>query len=109
MHLLLTGVAVGKDRYAGARRCVDLLNQGGFFHSRGDDVERSILESPYFAIGTEGEICDQLINVRRTFGISYFSVRESVAKEFAPIVAGALRTLMSFGTVGPQETGDRKA
>jgi probable F420-dependent oxidoreductase len=87
LHLLLSGVVVCKDRYAGARRCVDLLNQGGFFQSRGDDVERSILESPYFAIGTEDEICDQLIAVRRTFGISYFSVRESVAKEFAPIVA----------------------
>jgi probable F420-dependent oxidoreductase len=46
-----------------------------------------ILTSPHVLIGTIDEICSQLIESRRRYGFSYFSVQESAVEAFGPIVA----------------------
>jgi hypothetical protein len=66
---------------------MESMRQGHPFpDDRGDD-EQSILDSPYFAVGAVTEICDQLRTMREELGISYVSVREHFAREFAPVVA----------------------
>jgi probable F420-dependent oxidoreductase len=87
IHLLLSGAAVCGDRYEGAARCLDEQSEDTSASGDRRKEKQAILESPFYAIGTVKEICDQLIDLRSEYGVSYFSVREHMAREFAPVVA----------------------
>jgi hypothetical protein len=46
-----------------------------------------VLASPYFLVGSLDKITEDLVALREMFGISYFSVFDYDAQEFAPVVA----------------------
>lgn len=46
-----------------------------------------ILQTPYVLIGTEDQICEDLLARRERYGISYISVFEQSLEAFAPVVA----------------------
>jgi len=65
----------------------------------GDDVQvaaeeagrgltaEQVLASPYFLVGSLAKITEDLVALRELFCISYFTVFDHDAEEFAPIVA----------------------
>ncbi|MFE4590409.1 TIGR03621 family F420-dependent LLM class oxidoreductase [Streptomyces laurentii] len=54
-------------------------------------TEEQILDLPILAVGTAGEIADQLIGLRERLGFSYFTVLDPAMEEFGPVIA-ELRT-----------------
>lgn len=82
LHILVSSVAICTDRTEGARRCLAELGR-----DTGDAAAiEAVLSSPFSAIGTKREIAEQLRALRTSYGISYFGVRETAARAFAPIV-----------------------
>ncbi|HEU5381105.1 MAG TPA: LLM class F420-dependent oxidoreductase [Ktedonobacteraceae bacterium] len=54
----------------------------------GYDVSTTmILQAPYLLIGTEDQICEELVARRKRFGISYINIFEQSMAAMAPVVA----------------------
>jgi hypothetical protein len=49
--------------------------------------EAEILVSPYFLIGSVEEICEQLVENREHFGISYITSSDRFMEALAPVIA----------------------
>lgn len=77
LHMLVHAVALTDDVQAGAAKLAP----------RFDLTEDEAVASPYLLIGPAGKIADDVLRLREEFGLSYFSVRFSDAKSFAPVLA----------------------
>jgi probable F420-dependent oxidoreductase len=89
LHILLSGVAITTNRRDGVRESAQILatSLGSLSPGRAAPLdEEMILDSPFNAIGTVEQICDQLRQLRDDLGISYFSVMEPFGRAFAPVV-----------------------
>ena len=85
-HLLLSGVVVCDNRKAGARSyCAEIASRLPS-NTTTDLDEDAVLRSPFIAIGSKRQICDQLRELRATHGVSYLSVMQTSAKEFVPVL-----------------------
>jgi probable F420-dependent oxidoreductase len=81
LNALMQAVIVTDDRRRAAAGIADRI----------DGLTPEVaLEAPFLAIGTHDEIADHLVECRRRWGISYFSVRD--VESFAPVIE-RIRTL----------------
>jgi alkanesulfonate monooxygenase SsuD/methylene tetrahydromethanopterin reductase-like flavin-dependent oxidoreductase (luciferase family) len=82
LHILLSQVVVTSNARTAAR---DLLAgwPGG---AARPPTEDELLASPFIAIGSVARITEQLLGLREEFGISFISVRASMAAEMVPVI-----------------------
>jgi probable F420-dependent oxidoreductase len=76
LNALIQAAVVGEPRAAAADRLA----------ARFKVTREVVLESPYAALGTVGEICETLRERRERYGISYLTVFERDMEAFAPVV-----------------------
>ena len=76
LNALVQAAVVGEPRAAAADRLA----------ARFKVAREVVLESPYVALGTVGEICETLRERRERYGISYLTVFERDMEAFAPVV-----------------------
>jgi probable F420-dependent oxidoreductase len=81
LHMLLSTVTVCTDRRIGAQKFCDQAATHGVNLSVED-----VLASPFVAIGSVAQITEQLRYLRAEFGVGYFTVPESVARDLVPVV-----------------------
>jgi alkanesulfonate monooxygenase SsuD/methylene tetrahydromethanopterin reductase-like flavin-dependent oxidoreductase (luciferase family) len=75
LNALVQAVIVTNDRRSAAASVADRI----------DGLTPEVaLATPFLAIGTHDEIADHLVECRRRWGISYFSVRD--VESFAPVI-----------------------
>lgn len=77
LHTNLTAVIVTDDRPAGLAKV-----KRGFAL----DTDEAALEVPHAVVGTVDEIAEQLLERRRSTGISYYTVFEAGMEAFAPVI-----------------------
>jgi probable F420-dependent oxidoreductase len=87
LNMTLRFVRVVEDRRAAARTILEQWRAPGSRVARVDELgEDDILESPYFALGTVGQIVEQLQAAREQWGFSYIQVGGEDIDVFAPIM-----------------------
>jgi probable F420-dependent oxidoreductase len=74
-HLLISAVVESRDRRQAAREAMVPPVE-----------EAEVLDSPFVLLGTKRDMAEQLRETRERWGISYFSVMESAARAFAPVI-----------------------
>jgi hypothetical protein len=76
-----------EDRRAAARTILEQWRAPGSRVARADELsEDDILESPYFALGTVGQIVSQIEAARERWGFSYIQVGGEDIDVFAPVM-----------------------
>jgi probable F420-dependent oxidoreductase len=87
LNMTLRFVRVVEDRRAAARTILEQWRAPGSRVARVDELgEDDILESPYFALGTIGQIVEQIQAAREQWGFSYIQVGGEDMDLFAPIM-----------------------
>jgi probable F420-dependent oxidoreductase len=87
INILIFGGQVTTDRKAAAAEYASQLTERHTeFVLDGEITAEDLLESPYFAFGTEDEITEHLLRIREETGASYFSVFPHLVEPFAPVV-----------------------
>ena len=77
LNILIFAIFVANDGYQAVKRAAEM------FRVR----EEEVLDIQHCLIGTVDQICEELQKRREQYGISYISVFEPHAEEFAPVVA----------------------
>jgi len=87
INILIFGGQVTTDRKgAAAEYASQLTERHSEFVLDGEITADDLLESPYFAFGTEHEITEHLLRIREEIGASYFSVFPHLVESFGPVV-----------------------
>jgi probable F420-dependent oxidoreductase len=87
LNMTIRELRVVADRRAAARAILEQWRAPGSRMARADELtEDAILESPYFALGTEDQIVEQIEAARERWGFSYVQVEGRDVEVFAPIM-----------------------
>jgi probable F420-dependent oxidoreductase len=88
LNMTIRELHIVDDRQAAARSILEGWRTPGGRMARTDELsEGDILESPYFALGTEDQIVEQIIANRERWGFSYIQAEGRDVDTFAPIMA----------------------
>ena len=88
LNMTIRELHVVDDRRAAASAILERWRGPGSRMARVDELtEDAILASPYFALGTVGQIVEQLSANRQRWGFSYIQVEGRDVEAFAPIKA----------------------
>jgi probable F420-dependent oxidoreductase len=85
-HLLISDVIESPDRRQAARTFAAKRPAVAAATASAPPGEAEILRSPFALLGTKRDMAEQLRETRERWGISYFSVMESAARAFAPVI-----------------------
>jgi probable F420-dependent oxidoreductase len=89
-HLLISAVIEAQDRRQAASEFVSRQPAAAAIVRSGPVEEAEVLKSPFVLLGTKRDMAEQLRDTRERWGISYFSVMESAARNFAPVMETVL-------------------
>ena len=86
---LSVNVLIVDDRAVGADKLLDhMAPRFKYFPTVADARSEDLLSSPCYAIGSEEQVCEQLLSLREKYGVSYFMASSPDGPEgVAPIVA----------------------
>jgi hypothetical protein len=87
LNMTIRELRVVADRRAAARAILEQWRAPGSRMARADELsEGDILASPYFALGMEDQIVEQIEAARERWGFSYIQVDGRDVEAFAPIM-----------------------
>jgi len=86
INILIFDAVVTRDRRAAAEAYLGPLLQGGQFIPDGEVTADDLLDSPYFAFGTDKDIAEHLVAIREETGASYVVVFPHLMEAFGPVV-----------------------
>lgn len=92
INILIFDAVVTTDRRAAATSYLGELEERLGFTIDGEVTVDDLLDSPYLAFGTDGQIAEHLVRVREETGASYIGVFPHLMEAFGPVVSRLARS-----------------